>query len=208
MVCQSAGTRRRTQPDYTACRVSLAEYALWPRICADWRFRRQRCRELPWASFAACAAPRKKPRRHGAGGGRLHGILDAFLVVLPVGLRGRGGGRFGSGAGGGGRGRLRRGERQGYGGECQGKGQDGRFHFVFSPSRALSPAHNSILRFAGGKLDSLRRLCRPTKSGVSGLMFIRILFSLGWGCARRRHRAILITRCNLGRSLSRISSGS
>src|SRR5665647_1412459 len=124
--------------------------------------------------------------RHGAGGGRLHGLLDSFLVVFPRGLGGRGGGRFGSGgAGCVGRGRLRRGECQGHGGECQGKGQDRRFHLVFSPSRALSPAHNSILRLARRKLDSLRRLRRPTKSGASGLMFIRILFSPGWGYAQR-----------------------
>src|ERR1019366_4880045 len=70
--------------------------------------------------------------RHGAGGGRLHGLLDRFLVVFPRGLGGRGGGRFGSG---GalcvGRRRLRRGERQGHGGEGQGKGQDRRFYLVF-----------------------------------------------------------------------------
>src|ERR1019366_9248021 len=147
--------------------------------------------------------------RHGAGGGRLHGLLGRFLVMYLGGLRGRGDGRFGSGgAGGGGRGCLRRGERQGHGGECQGKGQDGRFHFVFSPSRALSPAHNSILRFVRGKLDSLRRLCRPTKSGVSGLIFIRIQYSPRWGCVRCLRRAILITRCYPGRSPTRISSGS
>src|SRR3954463_10600185 len=48
------------------------------------------------------------------------------------------------------------------------------FSFFFSPLRAVLPAHNSIIGRLASKLDSLRKLCRPTNSGLSRLSFVSL----------------------------------
>jgi len=48
------------------------------------------------------------------------------------------------------------------------------FFIFFSPLRAVLPAHNSIIGRLASKLDSLRKLCRPTNSGLSRLSFVSL----------------------------------